>query len=134
MAAGDGGGLDGMDNHCAAIASWGYSGTLTTNVNLWPRTVTLVASCRIWRRLGTDEQGALREAGARAAEFAAAALARQERADLEVLKGTSVECVTADADELAALRERVAPAYDSLRRDPLAAGYLGQLETLLPRP
>ncbi len=134
MARSDPGSFDGMDNHCSAIASWGYSGTLTTNANLWPRTVTLIASCRTWRRLSADEQGALRLAGERAAEFAAAALARQERADLEALQGAPVECVTADAQELAALRERVAPVYASLRRDPLAAAYLGQLETLVGRP
>jgi TRAP-type C4-dicarboxylate transport system substrate-binding protein len=126
--------FDGMDNHCGAIASWGYRGTLTTNVNLWPRTVTLIASCRTWQRLGADEQRALRKAGERAAEFAATALARQERADLEVLQGASVDCVKADADQLADLRDRVAPAYDSLRRDPPAAAYLKQLEEILGRP
>ena len=134
MAGSDRCSFDGMDNHCGAIASWGYGGTVTTNVNLWPRTVTLVASGHTWGRLGAEEQGVLREAGERAAEFAAAALGRQERADLEALPAGSVECVRADADQLAELRERVAPAYDSLRQDPLAAAYLKHLEKIVARP
>lgn len=126
--------FDGMDNHCSALAGWGYGGTLTTNVNLWPRTVTLVASRTAWKRLGAEPQRVLRAAGARASEAAAAALAQQERADVEALKGTPVECATADADQIAELRERVAPAYASLRRDPMAAGLLERLEEILAGP
>lgn len=125
--------FDGMDNHCSALASWGYRGTLTTNVNLWPRTVTLVASLHPWQQLGADEKRVVREAGARAAMVAAAALAAQERADLDSLAGAPVECVTADAEQLAELRERVAPAYASLRADKSAAGVLERLEELLER-
>jgi hypothetical protein len=44
-----------------------------------------------------------------------------------------VECANADARQLAELRERVAPVYDSLRQDRLAAAYLDQLEKLLIR-
>lgn len=126
--------FDGMDNHCGALASWGYAGRLTSNVTLWPRTVTLVASAERFRGFGGDTQTLLRKAGDHAAEFAAIALAEQEQADLAALQRVSVECVTADSQQLAALRERVAPVYDSLRRDRSAAPLLEQLEQMLASP
>ncbi len=126
--------FDGMDNHCRAIAHWGYGGTLTTNVTLWPRTLTLVASSRTWLRLGSEGQRALLQAGERAANFATAALASQGAADLKALEGTSLELVHADADQVAALRERVEPVYQSLRRDRSTAPLMQRLEELLGQP
>jgi TRAP-type C4-dicarboxylate transport system substrate-binding protein len=125
--------VDGMDNHCEALASWGYSGTLTMNANLWPRTVALVMSAAAAQRLGTDERHAVREAGARSADFAASRLVEQEEVDKQALVGTAVRCVWADEQQLAELRERVAPVYDELRRDGSTGRLLARVEEKINR-
>jgi TRAP-type transport system periplasmic protein len=125
--------VDGMDNHCEALASWGYGGTLTMNANLWPRTIALVMSTAAAQRLGTDERRALREAGARSADFAATRLAEQEEVDKQALAGTPVRSVWADEQQLAELRERVAPVYEELRRDGSTARLLARVEEEIER-
>jgi TRAP-type C4-dicarboxylate transport system substrate-binding protein len=122
--------VDGMDLDIAAIAGWGYHGHLTSNVDLWPRTITIVANRRSFDRLGADEQELLRDAAARTGGRAAQALAGQDVRDRETrLPGVTI--VDASPDHLSELRERVEPVHAELRRHPETSRIMQALEALV---
>ena len=56
--------IDGLDMQVGALAGWRLRGSITFNVNLWPRTIALVASRRTCEWLGTAEREMLHEAAA----------------------------------------------------------------------
>ena len=122
--------VDGMDLHVEAIRGWGLEGHLTFDINLWPRFTVLMASSKVFSRLGDAEQRLLRDAAQRASTKGREALARHESSD-RAARPPGVEIIRASDRDIAELRERVEPVYDGLRRDPEAGGVLRELEAIL---
>lgn len=117
-----------MDLHAEAIAQWGYAGYFTWNVPLWPRTLLLAANRRSLDQLGHDLVRVIDQAaGSMATSVMRGVSAVVEREQQAVPSGTKI--LMATPDELAELRRAVEPVYDDLRRDPVAATVLQQLES-----
>jgi TRAP-type C4-dicarboxylate transport system substrate-binding protein len=124
--------IDGLDIQTEALASWRLRGSITFNVNLWPRTIALVAGRTTYEWLGDAERTLLQEAAAATLARALDRLADQEQRDRDALPA-DVTAIYASEDELAALRERVAPVREELRSHPETGRFLERLETLAGR-
>ena len=121
--------IDGLDIQIEALAGWRLRGSITFNVNLWPRTIALVAARATYEWLGAAEREMLHEAATATLARALDRLADQERRDREALP-PDVTAIYAADDELIALRERVEPVREQLRIHPETGRYLERLETL----
>lgn len=121
--------IDGLDLQTESLAGWGLRGSITFNVNLWPRTSALVAAQRTVDWLGDAEREMLHEAAARTLTRALDRLADQEQRDREAVP-PQVTAIYAEDDEVAAIRERLAPVREELRRHPETGGLLERLERL----
>jgi TRAP-type C4-dicarboxylate transport system substrate-binding protein len=124
--------VDGLDLQTEALASWGLRGSITFNVNLWPRTIAIVASRKSYAWLGVAEREVLREASRRTLERALAHLTDQEQRDRDALPAT-VTAIFADDEELAALHKRVEPVRAELQNNPETASFLERIESLVTR-
>ncbi len=124
--------IDGLDIQTEALAGWRLRGSITFNVNLWPRTIALVASRATYEWLGGAERKVLHEAAAATLARALDRLADQDRRDREALP-PDVTAIYAPDDELIALRERVEPVREELRIHPETGRLLERLETLAGR-
>jgi TRAP-type transport system periplasmic protein len=125
--------IDGLDLHVEALAGWGFRGSVTYNVNLWPRTIAIVASRRSYRWLGATDQEILHEAARRTLGQALDHLAGQEQRDRDSLP-TSASPIYADDDQLALMRSLVEPVHDDLRKHAETGAFLERLETIVSRP
>jgi TRAP-type transport system periplasmic protein len=119
--------FDGLEHHVYSIDGNGYdeaARSITTNVNLWPRPLVVVASPKALSRLSGQQRRVLRTS-------ARAALAASVRAQLNedtdstanLCNRGQIEWRSATPAQLDALRARFAPVYTWLRRDP-QTGYL----------
>jgi TRAP-type C4-dicarboxylate transport system substrate-binding protein len=124
--------VDGMDIQVAAIVSWGYKGSVTYNVNLWPRTLAIAASRKTFLWLGAPERKLLLDAARRTLTRALDELQDRERLDREELPA-GVNVVVASDDQLRRLRERVEPVYENLRADPATRPGLERIEAIVAR-
>lgn len=124
--------IDGLDIQTEALAGWRLRGSITFNVNLWPRTIALVAGRKTYEWLGAAEREMLHQAAAATLARALDRLADQERRDHEALP-PGVTAIYASDDELAALRKRVEPVREALRAHPETGRFLERLETLAAR-
>lgn len=124
--------IDGLDIQTGALASWGLRGSITFNVNLWPRTIALVAGQRTYEWLGAAEREMLHVAAAATLARALDRLADQDRRDHESLP-PEVTAIYAADDEVIALRERVEPVREELRANPETGDFLRRLEVLAAR-
>jgi TRAP-type C4-dicarboxylate transport system substrate-binding protein len=122
--------VDGLDVQTEALAGWGLRGSITFNVNLWPRTIAIVASRRTLEWLGKAEREALGVAASRTLVRALDHLDDQEQRDLDALPPT-VTPIYADDDQVAALRQRLEPVREELRTDPATGHFLERLETIV---
>jgi TRAP-type C4-dicarboxylate transport system substrate-binding protein len=122
--------VDGMDIQVAAIASWGYTGSVTYNVNLWPRTLAIAASRKIFDWIGEPERELLRDAADETLQHALTELEHQDERDREELPA-SVNMVLATDEQLRVLRERVEPVYDELRADVTTRSGLERIERIV---
>jgi TRAP-type C4-dicarboxylate transport system substrate-binding protein len=116
-------GVDGMDLDSAAVATWRYSGWLTSNVPLWPRLLLLVANRRRLERLASSNRSALREAARRSF---VEAVTRPSATDRQL--PDSVKLIKASGDQLALLRDRIRPLHDQLRSTSQGERTLGKIE------
>ena len=121
--------IDGLDVQTEALAGWRLRGSITFNVNLWPRTIALVASRRAYEWLGPEEREMLHAASAGTLARALEHLADQERRDREALP-PAVTAIYASDSDLAAIRERVEPVREELRAHPETGRFLERLEAL----
>ena len=121
--------IDGLDLQTEALAGWRLRGSITFNVNLWPRTIALVASRRTWEWLESDERETLREASFRTLARALDRLGDQKQRDREALP-PAVTPIYAEDDELVAIRKRVAPVRAELRAHPETGRFLRRIESL----
>jgi TRAP-type C4-dicarboxylate transport system substrate-binding protein len=124
--------IDGLDIQIEALAGWRLRGSITFNVNLWPRTIALVASRATYQWLGAAERAMLHEAATATLARALDHLADQERRDQEALP-PDVTAIYATDDEVTALRKRVEPVREELRAHPETGRFLELLETLAGR-
>lgn len=122
--------IDGLDLQTEALAGWRLRGSITFNVNLWARTVALVASARTFEWLEAGEREMLQAASSRTLDRALDRLADQERRDREALP-PEVTAVYADDAELEAMRERVDPVREELRNHPETAHFLERIGMLI---
>lgn len=121
--------IDGLDIHSEALGGWGLRGSLTFNVNLWPRTIALVASRRTYEWLETPEREALHAAAATTLRRALERLADQERRDWDALP-TAVTPIYANDRDIDSLRECVEPIREELRANPTTSHFLERLESI----
>lgn len=121
--------IDGLDLQTESLAGWGLRGSITFNVNLWPRTSALVAARRTVDWLGNAEREMLRAAAAGTLARSLDRLPDQSRRDREAVP-PQVTPIYADDHEVIALRERLAPVREELRRNPETGLLLERLEQL----
>lgn len=121
--------IDGLDLQTEALAGWRLRGSIAFNVNLWPRTIALVASSKTFEWLEPGEREMLYEASARTLTRALDHLADQDQRDREALPA-EVTPIYADDNDLAAIRTCVSPVREELRADPEAGRFLERLEAL----
>jgi TRAP-type C4-dicarboxylate transport system substrate-binding protein len=121
--------IDGLDVQTEALTGWRLRGSITFNVNLWPRTIALVASHRTYEWLEPAEREMLHAACTGTLARALDHLADQEQRDHDALP-PEVTAIYAADDELAAMRERVEPVREELRADPETGPFLARLEAL----
>jgi TRAP-type C4-dicarboxylate transport system substrate-binding protein len=124
--------IDGLDIQPEALAGWRLRGSITFNVNLWPRTLALVAARRTYEWLEPAEREMLHEAARATLARALDRLADQERRDREALP-PDVTAIYAADDELTAVRERLEPVREELRAHPETGPFLERLEMLAGR-
>ena len=124
--------VDGLDLQPEALAAWRLRGSITFNVNLWPRTLALVASRRTYDWLQPHEREVLHVASAATLERALDRLVDQEQRDRESLP-PDVTPIYADDEELTRIRESVEPVRAGLRADAETRPFLERLEMLAER-
>ncbi len=121
--------VDGLDIQTEALAGWRLAGSITYNVNLWPRTLAIVASRKSYDWLGASERELLHDAARRTQARALDHLRDQEQRDLDALPAV-VNPIRATDEQVAGLRERVEPAYDDLRAHPETRPFLDRVLAL----
>ena len=124
--------IDGLDIQTEALAGWRLRGSITFNVNLWPRTIAIVASAATYAWLGAAEREMLRQAANATLARALERLVDQAQRDREALP-PDVTAIYADDEELIALRESLEPVREELRAHPETGRFLERLETLAGR-
>lgn len=122
--------IDGLDVQTEALAGWRLRGSITFNVNLWPRTIALVASRRTYDWLEPEEREMLHEAAAGTLARALEHLADQEQRDRDALP-PAVTAIYASDDDLEAMHERVEPVREELRAHPETRLFLERIEALV---
>ena len=120
--------IHGLDLQTEALAGWRLHGSITLNVNLWPRTLALVASKKTYQWLGAAERELLHAAAAKTLNRSLELLVDQEERDREAVP-PDVTAIHADEDQLTALREQVEPVREELRAHPETGHFLERLET-----
>jgi TRAP-type C4-dicarboxylate transport system substrate-binding protein len=121
--------VDGLDLQTEALAGWRLRGSITFNVNLWPRTIALVASRKTYDWLSPEQREMLRAGSAATLERALDRLADQERRDFEALP-PDVTPIYAGDDELSEIRKAVEPVRAELQADPETSRFLERIELL----
>jgi TRAP-type C4-dicarboxylate transport system substrate-binding protein len=124
--------IHGLDLQTEALGAWGLRGSITFNVNLWPRTVALVASARTYEWLGEEERDVLHTASAKTLDRALGQLADQGRRDREAVP-PDVTAVYADDEQVAAMRRQVEPVREELRSHPETGRFLERIEAIAGR-
>jgi TRAP-type transport system periplasmic protein len=92
---------------------------LTSNVALFPKTLTLFAGDGAYDRLGEDQRKAIREAARMTAEYAAAHAPSESALVRRFCReGPPFSAVAASPADVAALESAAQPVYTQLERDP----------------
>lgn len=129
-------GLDGLVGQVGAVVGNHYQDkarSFTTNLNLWPRPLVLLASTEALERLSDEHRQALLDAAGATLE-AQMETARKEDALSEEsraqLCSSPLELVELTDDQLAALRSAVEPVLAELRQDNVAGTHLEEIQAL----
>jgi TRAP-type C4-dicarboxylate transport system substrate-binding protein len=119
--------LDGIELDFGLNEYEQQANAFTSNVTLWPRPVTLVASRKAFESLTPTQQDALRQAGS-------AVLSRQledqqglSASDGRILCRRGVRFARANNQDLAALRRAVQPVYDMLEGNAETTSFLQRI-------
>lgn len=124
--------VDGLDIQIEAMPAWRLSGSVTYNVNLWPRTIAIVGSRKTYAWLGAAERELLHAAARRTLDRALKHLDDQEQRDHDAMP-TDVNPIIATDEQVAAIRERVEPVYEGLRSHPDTSAYMPRVEAIAAR-
>jgi TRAP-type transport system periplasmic protein len=125
--------FDGIELQVSGVAGNEYNAvrTITANVNLWPRTLVIVAGARAVHRLSAGQLAVLRTA-ARAALTPSTAW--QIADDIEgtgpLCNSGTVDFASATSAQLGQLRAAVQPVIAWLRRDSATAHFLDRIAVL----
>lgn len=123
---------DGLDIQTEALRGWNLRGSITYNVNLWPRTLAVAASQRSFAWLAEPERELLREASRRTLARALEHLRDQAERDWSAIP-PSVNPIMAAPEDVAGVRDKVEPVHEDLRRHPETSAFYRRLVTLVER-
>ena len=102
---------------------------VTANVNLWPKTVALMAHPASLAKLSPEQREWLRRAAADAAARSTG-LFQQEAAMVRDSCTGGARLANASPADLAALRKAFVPVYATLEQDPQTKAFIGRIEAL----
>jgi TRAP-type C4-dicarboxylate transport system substrate-binding protein len=125
-------GYDGLEGQIAAIEGNGYDGVvkwITSNVQLWPRTLAVVANAESFASLSDAQRGWLTKAIDNAIPSTATFQRNSEELAVLCRRGKA-HMIMASSAELQQLRDSFAPVYRWLRTDPSTARQLEQIDAL----
>jgi TRAP-type C4-dicarboxylate transport system substrate-binding protein len=126
-------GLDGFDASLADIEGFGYDGvarSVTADVVLWPRAVTLVINRDAWKRLAPEQREILTRAAGEAVDPVMQELRRFDRAGTRVLCDRGFPLVRAGEAAIDELRRAVEPVYRRLESDSATRDALERIREL----
>jgi TRAP-type C4-dicarboxylate transport system substrate-binding protein len=131
---GDLSGLDGVETDLKTITYNGWdmrTGTLTTNVVLWPKPFSIVMNRKAFGSLSADQREILHRAGreARAPELRQIA-SDAEAALAEACRGGQLIFATASTAVRERLRAAVQPVYDEIEHDPQTRKWIAAIEQM----
>lgn len=124
-------GLDAYEQQLDSIAGNGYQANakyVTGDLNLWPRSLVVVAGESVYDDLTEEQQKALRDASRKAIIDAAVGAKNLDEESGAHLCETSLAFEAAGEGGLAAIREVLDPVYRSLRQEATTAGFLDRIE------
>jgi TRAP-type C4-dicarboxylate transport system substrate-binding protein len=122
--------VDGLDMQIEALSGWGLRGSITFNVDLWPRTLAIVASRKSYDWLGSSEREVLHAAARKTLARALEHLDTQAQRDTDAMP-SAVTPIYATEDQLAGLRERVEPVWEELRTHAETGTYLDRVTAII---
>jgi TRAP-type C4-dicarboxylate transport system substrate-binding protein len=121
--------LGGADSSFLLAGNLPAQSTVTANVTLYPKVLTLVAGGRAWSRLSAGQRAILERAARRTlVESFSAAVPEPEAAAAFCEDGGRV--VLASPADLAALKAAARPVYASLERDAQTRALIGRIRSL----
>lgn len=126
-------GLDGYEQQLASILGNNYGAaadSVTSNINLWPRPLVIVAGAKVFASLTGEQQTALRDAVDVAIPDALEASRAEDDEAVAALCQQDVSLATASDNDLGHLRTALDPVYADLEADPQAATYLSAISNL----
>jgi TRAP-type C4-dicarboxylate transport system substrate-binding protein len=132
-AGGDIGGFDGIEQQVASIEGNSYDAIgkfLTANVNLWPRPLVVFMNRKAFESLTADQRKILRRAVTDVIPDEIAMDRHDDRTSAGILCGRGSRFMTANPNDLAALRRAVQPVYDALERDPQTRAFIAKIEAM----
>jgi TRAP-type C4-dicarboxylate transport system substrate-binding protein len=128
---GDLAGFDAVEIDPKTVDYNGWSGTLTTNVVLWPKPYSIVMNRGAFEALTAEQQELLREAGRQALAPELDQTMRDATTALaDACRRGLVTLATASSSERASLRRAVQPVYDELDRDEETRQFMGEIGDL----
>jgi TRAP-type transport system periplasmic protein len=125
--------FDGAEANLFSVDVDGYyriARSITTDVVLWPRALTVVMNRAAYRKLDRTERAILRRAAAEALPSIMLRLGTEERGATASVCSKSVRLIRATPTEVAALRAAVAPVFAQLERPPATALLLRQVTAM----
>ena len=129
--------FDGAEQQVASVEGNRYdtvATSVTANVNLWPRPISVVANTATFTRLTSQQRNVLRRA-ARQSLDATLALQQQDEQDAFgiLCRRGHIRLTGASADDIASLRSASRPVLDWLSQDADTATALARIESLRPK-
>jgi TRAP-type transport system periplasmic protein len=135
----EGTGLEGLDILLAQVGAvvgnnyQGQSQSFTTNLNLWPRPLVLLANTASLESLDEQQRRALLESATSTLAEQMEITRNQDRLSGDArtaLCSSTLQLVELTEGELAEFRSSLAPVSDRLRQDPDAADAVAEIERL----
>ena len=130
-------GLDGIESQVQAVEGNHYDGvarSMTANVNLWPRPISVVANSKAFEKLSGPQQDALRHAARKALDGTIRNQLRNEAEATGILcRRGQLRLVRATGDDIASLRGASRPILAWLSQDPVTKDALSRIEAMRPK-
>jgi len=124
--------VQGLENNLLVYQTAGRAPSapyVTANVNLWPRTVVILANPGRLSRLTDEQQEWLQQAAADAAAISTSLVEHEDQIVADLCQAGARLANASEAD-LAGLRAAFAPVYASLEQDPQTQSFILAIEEL----